>query len=93
MDLRDGNQALVNPMNTEQKIKLFKDSYKIGFKEIEVGFPSASETEYNILRELIEQKLIPSRMLQFRSLSSAESILLKKPLRLLREQKCNRAFL
>lgn len=59
VDLRDGNQALVNPMNLEQKVEFFQMLCKIGFKEIEVGFPSASETEYEILRTLIEQDLIP----------------------------------
>ena len=50
VDLRDGNQALVNPMNLEQKLEFFQMLCDIGFKEIEVGFPSASETEYEILR-------------------------------------------
>ncbi len=59
VDLRDGNQALVNPMNLEQKLEYFQLLCDIGFKEIEVGFPSASETEYEILRALIEQNLIP----------------------------------
>ncbi len=59
VDLRDGNQALVNPMNLEQKLEFFQMLCEIGFKEIEVGFPSASETEYEILRALIEQDLIP----------------------------------
>ena len=59
VDLRDGNQALVNPMNLEEKVRFFRTLVDIGFKEIEVGFPSASETEYEILRTLIEQDLIP----------------------------------
>jgi len=59
VDLRDGNQALVIPMSLEQKIEFFKLLVKIGFKEIEVGFPAASETEYEFLRTLIEQNLIP----------------------------------
>ena len=59
VDLRDGNQALVIPMSLEQKIDFFKLLVKIGFKEIEVGFPAASETEYEFLRALIEQNLIP----------------------------------
>ena len=59
VDLRDGNQALVNPMNLEEKLLFFKTLVEIGFKEIEVGFPSASETEYEILRTLIDQNLIP----------------------------------
>lgn len=59
VDLRDGNQALVIPMSLEQKIDFFKLLVKIGFKEIEVGFPAASETEYEFLRALIERNLIP----------------------------------
>ena len=59
VDLRDGNQALVDPMNLEEKIKMFRELVRVGFKEIEVGFPSASETEYEILRALIERNLIP----------------------------------
>lgn len=59
VDLRDGNQALVIPMSLEQKIEFFKLLVEIGFKEIEVGFPAASETEYTFLRTLIEQNLIP----------------------------------
>lgn len=59
VDLRDGNQALVVPMTLQQKLDFFQMLVKIGFKEIEVGFPAASETEYEFLRALIEQNLIP----------------------------------
>lgn len=59
VDLRDGNQALVVPMSLEQKIKFFQLLVKVGFKEIEVGFPAASDTEYQFLRTLIEKDLIP----------------------------------
>ncbi|MGF9947220.1 2-isopropylmalate synthase [Priestia megaterium] len=59
VDLRDGNQALVVPMNLEEKLEYFQLLLKLGFKEIEVGFPAASETEYTFLRTLIEQDLIP----------------------------------
>ncbi len=59
VDLRDGNQALVNPMSVEQKIAFFKLLVEVGFKEIEVGFPSASETEYEFLRALIDKDLVP----------------------------------
>ncbi len=59
VDLRDGNQALVIPMSLEQKVAFFKLLVKIGFKEIEVGFPASSETEYVFLRTLIEKNLIP----------------------------------
>lgn len=59
VDLRDGNQALVVPMSLDQKLEFFTFLCKIGFKEIEVGFPAASETEYEFLRALIEKDLIP----------------------------------
>ena len=59
VDLRDGNQALVNPMGIEQKLEFFKLLVKIGFKEIEVGFPSASNTEFLFVRRLITENLIP----------------------------------
>ena len=59
VDLRDGNQALVDPMNLDEKLELFKTLVDVGFKEIEVGFPSASETEYEILRTLIDGNYIP----------------------------------
>lgn len=59
VDLRDGNQALIDPMNLEQKLEFFHALCDMGFKEIEIGFPSASETEYEICRELIEGGHIP----------------------------------
>lgn len=59
VDLRDGNQSLMIPMSLEEKLEFFKLLVKIGFKEIEVGFPAASETEYTFLRTLVEQDLIP----------------------------------
>jgi len=59
VDLRDGNQALVTPMNLQEKLEFFKLLVELGFKEIEVGFPSASETEYEILRALIDGHYIP----------------------------------
>jgi len=55
VDLRDGNQALAVPMNVSQKLELFQTLVKIGFKEIEVGFPSASNTEFTFNRRLIEE--------------------------------------
>ena len=60
VDLRDGNQALIDPMGIEAKIAFFELLVKIGFKEIEVGFPSASDTEYDFIRRLIDEKRIPS---------------------------------
>ncbi len=59
VDLRDGNQALINPMNMEKKLELFALLLKIGFKEIEVGFPSASKVEFDFLRRLVDDNLIP----------------------------------
>jgi 2-isopropylmalate synthase len=59
VDLRDGNQALIEPMNTEKKLKFWNLLLQLGFKEIEVGFPSASETDFKFIRMLIEQNLIP----------------------------------
>ncbi len=59
VDLRDGNQALIIPMSLEEKLEFFKLLCKVGFKEIEIGFPAASETEYEFCRTLIEQNLIP----------------------------------
>lgn len=59
VDLRDGNQALIIPMSLEEKLEFFELLVKVGFKEIEVGFPAASETEYAFLRALIDRKLIP----------------------------------
>ena len=59
VDLRDGNQALIVPMSLEEKLEFFQMLVRIGFKEIEVGFPAASETEYEFLRTLIEKDMIP----------------------------------
>ncbi len=59
VDLRDGNQALIVPMSLDEKLEFFKFLVSVGFKEIEVGFPAASDTEYEFLRTLIEKKLIP----------------------------------
>lgn len=58
-DLRDGNQALIEPMNVQRKLRMFELLVKIGFKEIEVAFPSASQTDFDFVRSLIEQQLIP----------------------------------
>ena len=59
VDLRDGNQALIIPMSLEEKLKFFNVLVSLGFKEIEIGFPASSETEYEFCRTLIEQNLIP----------------------------------
>ena len=77
VDLRDGNQALVIPMNLEQKVEFFKLLVEIGFKEIEVGFPAASETEYTFLRKLIEEDLIPDDV-TIQVLTQAREHIIKK---------------
>jgi len=59
VDLRDGNQALYSPMTTDEKIEFFKFLVKLGFKEIEVGFPAASNTEFEFVRRLIDENIIP----------------------------------
>jgi 2-isopropylmalate synthase len=58
-DLRDGNQALIEPMNAERKLRMFETLVRVGFKEIEIGFPSASQTEFDFVRQLIDENLIP----------------------------------
>src|SRR3954462_11759770 len=59
VDLRDGNQALIDPMDPVRKLRMFETVVKMGFKEIEVGFPSASQPDYDFVRQLIEEDLIP----------------------------------
>ncbi len=59
VDLRDGNQALIEPMSVEEKVEMFKLLLKLGFKEIEIGFPAASQIEYDFLRKLVNENLIP----------------------------------
>jgi len=59
VDLRDGNQALAVPMSVEEKLEMFQLLVGIGFKQIEVGFPSASDTEFAFMRRLVEDKLVP----------------------------------
>jgi len=63
VDLRDGNQALIDPMVVEEKIEMFQFLVNLGFKEIEIGFPAASQIEYDFLRQLIDRKLIPDDVL------------------------------
>lgn len=77
VDLRDGNQALILPMNINEKISFFKLLVEVGFKEIEVGFPSASEIEYRFLRRLIEENLIPEDV-TIQVLTQARSHLIEK---------------
>ena len=59
VDMRDGNQALIIPMNLDEKLEFYKMLLEVGFKEIEVGFPAASDTEYEFLRRLVDDDLIP----------------------------------
>ncbi len=59
VDLRDGNQALVNPMGSDKKIRFFNHLLKLGFKEIEVGFPAASDTDFDFVRTIIENDMVP----------------------------------
>src|SRR5213596_3654362 len=59
VDLRDGNQALIEPMDSTRKLRMFEMLVRIGFKEIEVGFPSASQTEFDFIRMLIERDRVP----------------------------------
>ena len=77
VDLRDGNQSLIIPMTLDEKITFFKHLVKIGFKEIEVGFPAASETEYTFLRTLIEEDLIPEDV-TIQVLTQAREHIIKK---------------
>lgn len=75
VDLRDGNQALPEPMNPGKKLSLYKQLISVGYKEIEVGFPAASETDYQFVRNLIEQNLIPEGVrIQVLSQMRAEQI-------------------
>ncbi|MGA9025882.1 MAG: 2-isopropylmalate synthase, partial [Steroidobacteraceae bacterium] len=59
VDLRDGNQALIEPMDAIRKRRMFDMLVKTGFKEIEVGFPAASQTDFDFVREIIDQRLVP----------------------------------
>lgn len=77
VDLRDGNQALVVPMSLDEKVIFFKELVKIGFKEIEVGFPAASDTEYEFLRKLIDDDLIPEDV-TIQVLTQAREHIIKK---------------
>ena len=77
VDLRDGNQALIEPMGLEEKLEFFRMLLQIGFKEIEVGFPAASETEYRFVRELIERDMIPADV-TIQVLTQAREHIIKK---------------
>ena len=77
VDLRDGNQALINPMSVEQKTKMFTLLVKLGFKEIEVGFPSASQPDFDFVRKLIEENRIPNDV-TIQVLTQAREALIKR---------------
>lgn len=77
VDLRDGNQALIDPMSIDQKLELFKLLVEIGFKEIEVGFPAAADVEFNFLRRLVDEDLIPDDV-SIQVLTQAREHLIKK---------------
>ena len=77
VDLRDGNQALIEPMGIEKKLRFFSMLIELGFKEIEIGFPSASETEFSFVRKLIEDNLIPSDV-KIQVLSQAREHLIQR---------------
>lgn len=77
VDLRDGNQALIVPMSLEQKLEFFAFLCELGFKQIEVGFPAASDTEYNFLRTLIEKDLVPDGV-QLQVLTQSRTHIIKK---------------
>ena len=77
VDLRDGNQALINPMSLDEKIEFFGLLVKVGFKEIEIGFPAASETEYAFCRKLIDDGLIPDDV-TIQVLTQAREHIIKK---------------
>ena len=81
--LRDGNQALIEPMDSEKKLKLFNLLVAVGFKEIEVGFPAASQTDYDFVRKLIEEDLIPDDVM-IQVLTQARSELIEKTFRAVR---------
>ena len=77
VDLRDGNQALIEPMGEERKLRMFKMLLEIGFEEIEVGFPSASQTDFDFVRKIIQEKLIPENV-TIQALTQARPELIKR---------------
>ena len=85
VDLRDGNQALIEPMSLDEKLQFFQMLVDIGFKEIEVGFPAASETEYEFMRALIEKNMIPDDV-TVQVLTQAREHIIKKTFEVLLTQ-------
>lgn len=86
VDLRDGNQALVNPMTVEEKLEMFNLLVELGFKEIEIGFPSASQIEYDFLRTLVDNNLIPDDV-TVQVLTQARPHLIKRTFEALKDVK------
>ena len=77
VDLRDGNQALIEPMGEERKLRMFKMLLEIGFKEVEVGFPSASQTDFDFVRKIIKENLVPNDV-TIQALTQARPELIKR---------------
>src|SRR5205823_2291877 len=86
VDLRDGNQALIEPMDIERKLRMFKELVAIGLKEIEVGFPSASQIEFDFVRKLIDEDLVPDDV-TIQVLTQAREELIRKTFESLRGAK------
>lgn len=86
VDLRDGNQALYSPMTIDEKIEFFQYLVKLGFKEIEVGFPAASNTEFEFVRRLIDEDLIPDDV-SIQVLTQAREHIIKKTIEALKGAK------
>jgi len=86
VDLRDGNQALINPMDHDKKLRLFLHLLKLGYKEIEVGFPSASQTDFDFIRHIIEKDLIPDDV-YIQVLTQARADLIRRTIEAMRGAK------
>jgi 2-isopropylmalate synthase len=87
VDLRDGNQALIEPMDVERKLRMFEMLLRIGFKEIEVGFPSASQTDFDFVRKLIEERRVPNDV-TIQVLTPARELLVRRTFESLAGAKC-----
>lgn len=86
VDLRDGNQALIEPMNVDEKMEMFDLLLRLGFKEIEIGFPAASQIEYDFLRKLVAENKIPDDV-KVQVLTQCRQELWTVPLKLSRESR------
>ena len=90
VDLRDGNQALIEPMDAERKLRMFELLVKMGYKEIEIGFPAASQTDFDFVRQLIEEELIPDDV-TVQVLTQAREPLIRAHLRVARGRRSARS--